>query len=235
MRRTIVKELLTKKRPEDDNKICLGTGGALPTSGVVNDEGLAYIVIGLPASGKSGISELIADKYNAVIVDSDFAKRKFPEYKLKCGANSTHDESVLVTFGDSVNYVSEPSVLSECISERYNIVIPKTGYETESIRKLAKMIKRFGYQVHLILVRLDRKKAVFRAYNRFASTGRYVPLSLIYDGYANDPTITYYDLKKENKLFKSYEMLSSDVDLGKPLKILERSKYAPVEEKDLQK
>lgn len=232
LRRIIVEELLTQKRPEDDNQICLGLGGALPKSGVVNSDGFAYIIIGLPASGKSGVSEMIADKYNAVIVDSDFAKRKFPEYEAKCGANLTHDESVLVTFGDSIN---EPSVLSECISERYNIVIPKTGYETESIRDLAKMIKKFGYQVHLILVRLDRKKAVLRAYSRFALTGRYVPLSLIYDGYANDPTITYYDLKKEKRLFTSYEMVSSDVDLGKPLRILEKSKYAPIDEKDLQK
>ena len=237
LRKTIVNELLALCRLDNDDEIRLGCGGALPKDGIVSCDKVAYIVIGLPASGKSEISEVIADKYHAVIVDSDFAKRKFPEFSLQVGAHSTHDESTLVTFGNSGKYRNENSLFSQCIAESYNIVVPKIGYDSSAIKSLAKTMKKdFGYEIHLILVRLDRQEAVRRAYYRFVKTKRYVPLSLVYDGYANDPTITYYDLKRKDKrLFKSFEMISSDVKLGQPKQILERTSYAPLTEKDLQK
>lgn len=85
LREQIVNELITTTRLDDDDQICLGKGGALPTTGV-RAEKKAFIVIGLPASGKSGISSMIADRYHAVIIDSDYAKRKLPEFhKLPWG------------------------------------------------------------------------------------------------------------------------------------------------------
>ena len=40
-------------RPDNDDDICLGKGGALPQLGVAAGK-QAYILIGLPNSGKSG-------------------------------------------------------------------------------------------------------------------------------------------------------------------------------------
>jgi hypothetical protein len=34
-----------------------------------------------------------------------------------------------------------------------------------------------------------------RALHRFCETGRYVPLGLIFDHYANDPALTYYKFR----------------------------------------
>ena len=64
----------------------------------------AFVLIGLPASGKSSIAVDIADKYGALLLDSDLAKRKLPEYKVyPWGASLVNAESSLIVFGDKVN------------------------------------------------------------------------------------------------------------------------------------
>lgn len=70
LRKLIVEELFTNERLDDDDGIKLGEGGALPMSGI-QAEGKAFIVTGLPASGKSGISNRIAEDTHSLIVDSD--------------------------------------------------------------------------------------------------------------------------------------------------------------------
>ena len=104
-------------------------------------------------------------------------------------------------------------------SEGINIVIPKIGDSSESIMELTKQLKRFGYHVHLTLLGLDRKVATFRAVKRFHATSRYVPLSIVYDVYGNEPTISYYRIKNfHSDEFVSLGMLSNDVSLGsKPI------------------
>ena len=101
LQKKIVLELLTEVRLENDEDIELELGGSFPNSpiGVTND---AYIIMGLPASGKSGISNLVADKYGCFILDSDYAKRKLPEFnQLPFGATLVHEESDYIIFGEN--------------------------------------------------------------------------------------------------------------------------------------
>lgn len=102
------------------------------------------------------------------------------------------------------------------IENEDNIVIPKIGYDSKNIEKLVRLLNACGYKVHLILVRLDRKKAVQRAFFRYIKTGRYVPLPLIFDVYGNDPTINFYDFVLSREIFESFTMFSSDVPIGTP-------------------
>lgn len=235
LRKQIVKELIEQVREGDDDEISLGKGGAIPNSELKKDK-KAIIVIGLPASGKSGIANRLSDKFGAVILDSDFAKRKFPEFENNpAGASLVHEESDELIF--SYTKDDKPSnfktLFEICCQESYNIVIPKIGHNSNSINLLAKKLKEnFGYTVDLVLVSLDKKKATIRAMNRYINTGRYVPLSLIFDGYGNEPILTFYRLKDkmyEDKIFiDTFGKISTDVEKDQNPKVLYSSENSPV-------
>lgn len=212
LREQIVNELLSKTRLDDDDDICLGKGGALPLGGI-RDDRKAFILIGLPASGKSSIACRIADHFGAVILDADFAKRKLPEYaRYPFGASLVHEESSKII----LNPVPEiPSLTVAAVNAGYNILLPKIGQDVNAIRDLAAFLYGKEYEVHLTLVSLLRQKATVRAIHRYHKTKRYVPIGLIFDGYGNDPCLTYYLIK--NKLYdfiSTYGAISTDVPKG---------------------
>ena len=236
LRKTIVNELYSFKREDKDEDISLGSGGALPKCAIKKNN-QAFIIIGLPASGKSRIASEIADEYGAVILDSDFAKRKLPEFNDNlAGASLVHDESDKLIFGYQGSDKDDDfkSLIELCYLNKNNIVIPKIGYSHNSINKLAQGIKKLGYQIHLILVSLDRRKATIRAIDRYDKTSRYVPLSLIFDGYGNDPTLTFYRLKDkinldlEDMYIDSFSKISTDVKEGEKPVILFSDPLSPI-------
>jgi hypothetical protein len=210
----IIEELFSTPRLENDEDIMLGKGGALPLNGKVECNREAYIITGLPASGKSGLTSRLSDSQSAIIIDNDYAKRKIPEFHVidaAYSANFVHEEASIIVEG-------EDGLLSRAVSKGYNLIYPKIGHRVESLVSLAKALKDNDYKVYLVLVSLDRQKAVQRAYNRFVKTGRYVPLSLVFDGYANDPILTYYRIKvlnSDRNCFDGLIKISSDVPFGK--------------------
>ena len=210
LRVKIFEELIKLKRLDNDDDIKLGSGGALPQSPICNDK-IAYIITGLPASGKSRVANSICDKFGAIVVDSDYAKRKIPEFEEEFGPNIVHEESSLITFGRSEDkYSEEPNVFDYCVSQGINMVLPKIGHSLSSLEQLRDKLISYGYKVHLTLVSLDRQKSTTRALVRFLKTNRYVPLSLIFDCYGNEPTLTYYRTKKCPK-WASVGKISTDV------------------------
>lgn len=210
LRIRIVEELEKFERPDIDDMIALGTGGAKPQTKVCAKKKLYYIV-GPPASGKSTIANKIADATGSYILDSDYAKRKLPEYTNQIGAASlVHEESDALIF----NYPSK-NLLDCCIRNEYNIIIPKIGHNIQKIIDFCKKMKLIGYSPYLISVDLDREKATQRAYTRYVETHRYVPLSLIFDGYGNQPTLNYFKLKQRNDgLFDGFAQITTDVPKG---------------------
>ena len=223
LRRQIVNELFTLKRLDNDEDIKLGSGGALPAT-AIKTERKAFIIIGLPASGKSGIASKIADEYGAIILDSDYAKRKIPEFDgFPYGASLVHNESSGIIIP---NKMSEQETDFKTLSRLtfdsgMNFVQPTIGQDYNSIVDLANSLKsnRLNYEVHLILVNLDRKLATHRAIERYINTKRYVPLGLVFDCYANDPILNYYYAKKRaHDVFKSFGEISTNVPKGdKPI------------------
>lgn len=228
LQKRIVLELLSERRLDSDEDISLGKGGAFPKTEIQNNSD-AYIVIGLPASGKSGISNIIADEYGCLLLDSDYAKRKLPEFsKLPFGATLVHEESDYVIFGENKPNKFK-SLFDYCIELHSNIVLPKIGSNYESLLALIDLLEKNNYKVHLTLVELDRVKATKRALKRFELTKRYVPLSLIFDTYSNSPTISFYKLITLNKeKLQSFGIISTDVNYGeKYKKILSNNKLNP--------
>lgn len=213
LRKQIIDELWSQKRLIDDEAISLTKGGALPRRKKVRSEKQAFVLIGLPASGKSGIAAKIAEDYGAIIVDSDFAKRKLPEFKNHLYAASiVHEESSQITFGFKIhNPDNVKSLYDLCIDNKCNLIIPRIGQNPKSIINLASALtNNKGYDVHLILVSVPKKEATIRAIHRYATTGRYVPLGLIFDHYGNDPSHCYYYLRcKHEHLFRSMGVAST--------------------------
>ena len=217
IRKQILNELINNKRLDNDDDIIFGKGGAAPAVDILSEHKVFYI-IGPPASGKSGVANKIADAVGAYVLDSDFAKRKLPEYKNQISSASLlHEESDALIF----NY-ERGNLLDHCIVNKYNIVIPKIGHNLESICSFCKGLKEIGYEVFLISVDLDRTKATQRAYYRFIETERYVPLSLIFDGYSNQPTLNYFKIKQSyRECFSGFGQISTDVARGKNPILLE--------------
>lgn len=208
LQKSILNELIMDKRLIDDDNIRLGNGGARPFT-ELRQEHIVLYVIGPPASGKSGISNSLADAFGAYILDSDYAKRKLPEFDQLAGASIVHDESDAIVFSRK-----EGNLLQHCLSLGQNMVIPKIGHDLEKIVSFAAILKKYKYKVFLISVDLDRVKATRRAYYRYVATQRYVPLSLIFDGYGNEPTLNYFKIKQRQKgIFNGFAQISTDVDL----------------------
>ena len=103
------------------------------------------------------------------------------------------------------------------LEREYGIVL-----ERKAISRNISLLKEAGYDVYLISVDLDRQKATQRAYNRFIETKRYVPLSLIFDGYGNQATLNYFKIKQQNReVFLGFAQISTDVPLGEPVELIE--------------
>jgi adenylate kinase family enzyme len=217
LRTKIIEELFTLPRLNDDDEIDLEKGGALPQSGV-KKENKAFLIIGLPASGKSHITNTISENYGAIIIDSDLAKRKLPEYRLlENGATLVHDESDFIVNGfGATNPENVMSLYERALAENYSMVIPKVGQNLSKLVVFVEALTQKGYEINLILTSLRREDATLRAIDRLDKSGRYVPLGLIFDAYGNDPILNYYLLRaKYSHLFASFTAITTAQKPGK--------------------
>ena len=180
--------------------------------GAKNKNKQAYIVIGAPASGKSSLADPLAEKTGSLIIDSDMAKERLPEFIESNGkrADQVHTESQHIA----------NKVLEVAIEQGDNILLPIVGKSENSIMDRYNMLKDAGYDVHLRLVYLPLEKTVERAVNRYRETGRLVPLDYVVNEVGYKP-LQNYVIMKEKGLFKSYEAVSSEVKYGEKPKLLE--------------
>lgn len=226
LRKRIYCELKDKERLPSDDGIKLGRGGAKPHTALKKERKVFYL-IGPPASGKSTIASQIADIAGAYILDSDYAKRKLPEYRNQISAASlVHEESDALVFS-----YKGYNLLEYCVKNEYNMVIPKIGHDKDKIIKFAGALKKSGYMVYLISIDLDRAKATRRAYKRFVKSQRYVPLSLVFDCYANEPTLNYFKIRQlESAIFDGFAQISTDVSQEAQSLLLENSGIEEIDE-----
>ncbi len=211
----ILHELVNLTIPKDDDDIRIGFGGSKPRNRERCNR-KAIILLGLPASGKSTVAQVMSDMQGAYIIDSDFAKRKFPELTFPNGANWTHAESddLVISKGDGV--------FSQCLAKGANMVLPKVGAKPDSIVNIYETLVSHDYDVSLGLVWLEPKKALQRAVKRYQKSKRYVPiLKIIDDG--EGPLHVFNELSKRLKL-ESYIHLSSDVRINEPCVIEDMTK-----------
>lgn len=209
----VIRELFHQPRLESDDDICLGPsgGGCRPAQLDFNKQ--AYLVIGPPAAGKSSICGPVADAENALIIDSDYAKRKLPEYSTG-GAGLVHEESQLIIEGDPENGHCD-CLLDRALDQGANIVYPRVGRDLPDIMSTIDRIRASGYDVHLLVAHCSPREAALRAMHRFLSSPdrRYVPLGYIYDIVSQHPLVNYLQLRMQN-VCTSFEAYDNGVPKG---------------------
>jgi len=120
----------------------------------------------------------------------------------------------MIVFGDR-NNPSFSSLYEKAVEQKYNIVIPKIGSEPEDIIPYCLNLKKLNYRVHLTLVYLPKELSTKRALNRFLNTNRYVPLTLIFDVFGNNPALTYFKLKNiQPDYIDTFGIINTNVQKG---------------------
>ena len=167
---------------ESAKTLAYETGTPAPT----RFEKKATIVVGPPAAGKSSIANPIARKMGAVIIDADEAKKVLPEYQNGIGAMAVHEESAAIA-----------ELLEKiALTDGANIVLPKVGADSKSIRSIIQRYKSQGYDVDLVDMSVKYAEARRRMYLRFVDTGRLVDPQYV-KAVGDNPGKTYDILKKE--------------------------------------
>lgn len=173
--------------------------------GAKKQEKQAYLIIGLPASGKSSMANPLEAETGSLIVDSDMAKERLPEFIESNGqrADQVHLESQIIS----------EEVLKIAMQNGDNMILPIVGKSEKSIMSKYDRLKAAGYDVHLRLVDLPIEKTIERAVNRFRETGRLVPIDYITNEVGYRPVQNYVIMEKKG-IFASYEAISTDVKYG---------------------
>jgi hypothetical protein len=215
LREQSIKQMVNQVRLKNDDDIRPGVGGALPPGGL-RTERLAFLVMGSPAAGKSGISERLADQHGAALVDNDYLKRTLPEFmgaggfSKAMGAQLTHEEASNLYRRTENHFAAQGA----------NMVIPIVGASQQSVQGRIDRLKAAGYQVKLLSVSLAPEKTAARALYRFDQTGRYVPLNYILNDIAQKPDEVYNATKGSSD---GYQQVSSDTPRGQAPKLIEES------------
>ncbi|MCG7985078.1 MAG: zeta toxin family protein [Candidatus Thiodiazotropha lotti] len=175
-----------------------------------------WLVLGPPASGKSSLVESgdgnleMAKKLKAMIIDSDDAKARIPEFDGGLGANAVHQESKRIA----------TQILSRAIDEEQNIVEPLVGANYQNLLAKIEKYERLGYTVGVRLVDLDIEETFRRSIARFVQTGRFISPEYIFETVGYGPAENYLRLIKEG-IVNDYEAFSSNVPKGQQLSRIE--------------
>ena len=171
-------------------------------NGAAKKEGKVWLVLGVPASGKSTISDPLVEREGAVLIDSDEAKKILPEFSNGLLASAVHEESSEIA----------TNVMERAIINRDNIVWPLVGKTRSSIEEKIRKFKNAGYGVNLVYVDLPIEKAIERTKARFRETGRLVSPHYL-ESVGLKPRENYDKIKAEEGV-DSYEAWDNDVAFG---------------------
>lgn len=143
----------------------------------------ATIIFGFPGSGKSTFANPLLDG-GALEIDNDNAKALIPEFRGGLGAGATHKEASAIT----------RTVLQKAITNGDDFVWPRVDSPEDITRDLTNL-KKAGYKVNIVLVRVPPDVAKESVITRYLSTGRYVPPAVV-DEYGAGVEEAYREAKK---------------------------------------
>jgi predicted ABC-type ATPase len=144
---------------------------------IQNDEPIAILMGGSPASGKSTFLRKYAPyllKEEILKVDADEIRAKLPEYK-GWNATSTHQETK-----DIVNtLLSDRTIGIPC---KYDVIYDGTMNSTKSYLPLIELLKKLGYKIFIVYIdKVAEETVKKRALERYKKSGRFVPMAVIDD------------------------------------------------------
>ncbi len=166
----------------------------------------AFLVLGLPASGKSSVitNKLLKDN-KAFLLDSDEAKKMIPEYDNGWGAGAVHVESKAIHAREFEQFTTPGTP-----DYGKNVVIPIVGDKTKKVKLLIDTLKASGYTVELHLVEVMAKTSLSRLLKRFIDDNRFLDPSLVFR-YGDRPSCVFEELKGEAD---AYYKWSNEVGQG---------------------
>ena len=149
-----------------------------------NDEPIAILMGGSPASGKSTFLRKYAPyllKDEILKVDADEIRAKLPEYK-GWNATSTHQET-----RDIVNtLLSDRTIGIPCV---YDVIYDGTMNSTKSYYPLITLLKKLGYKIFIVYIdKVPEEVVKKRALERYKKSGRFVPSAVIDDFFSRGKT-----------------------------------------------
>ena len=144
---------------------------------IENDEPIAILMGGSPASGKSTFLRKYAPyllKEEILKVDADEIRAKLPEYKGR-NATQTHQETK-----DIVSTLLSNRTLG--IPCKYDVIYDGTMNSTKSYYPLIALLKNLGYKIFIVYIdKVDEEVVKKRALERYKKSGRFVPMAVIDD------------------------------------------------------
>jgi predicted ABC-type ATPase len=151
---------------------------------IENDEPIAILMGGSPASGKSTFLRKYAPyllKEEILKVDADEIRAKLPEYK-GWNATSTHQET-----RDIVNtLLSNRTIGIPC---KYDVIYDGTMNSTKNYLPLISLLKGLGYKIFIVYIdKVDEAIVKKRALERYKKSGRFVPMAVIDDFFTKGKT-----------------------------------------------
>jgi predicted kinase len=160
---------------------------AIYQTGSETKDRVAFIVTGLPAAGKSTLTNQIKANFKAIVIDPDDLKKVIPEYNNGIGAAATHEESKVLF----------KEILKKSISGGDNIILPILGKTQETLNELIDNLKIKNYNIINVRVDIPINIAKLRNLKRAVETNRYIYDDIISKEVDNNIKTNYNNLTKE--------------------------------------
>lgn len=179
---------------------------------------IAAVVLGQIASGKTSYCKQLMFNSNAFVVDVDYIKQGYQsmdglraDFDEGKGTDQIHEEASLLS----------KQILSNAAQQGFNLIIPKTGINYNSIEKIVKELKQNGYYVAMVYIDLPIEKCIERNYFRFADEiasgipSRLIPFDAI-ERIDDKPFSTFarFLTERDKGLVDDFIALSNDVEMG---------------------
>lgn len=139
----------------------------------------AVLMLGLPGSGKSSLSNPILENNGAYEIDSDIFKTRYiPEFKADpTMSGKTQKEAGILA----------DNMQRQALEDGANVLIGKVGGSPQSIQKVINRLKEYGYTIDVVYNDLPAQEAERRNDLRFQGNikkgngqARYVPREVVY-------------------------------------------------------
>lgn len=160
---------------------------AIYQTGSETKDRVAFIVTGLPAAGKSTLTNEIKTNFKSIVIDPDDLKKVIPEYKNGIGAAATHEESKVLF----------KEMLKKSITNGDNIILPILGRTQETLNELIDNLKIKNYNTIIVRVDIPINIAKLRNLKRAVETNRYIYDDIISKEVDNNIKTNYNNLTKE--------------------------------------
>lgn len=133
----------------------------------VQTKPLAYILSGIPTSGKTTwIKEKKLFPFQVICRDEIRLEYLGPDYKQ----NSADERDITGIFN---------ARMKTAIDNKSNVVIDQTNVKESYIDHLVKEFREGGYSIKIIFFEISLRQAYWRNFKRYLITGKYIPIKVI--------------------------------------------------------